>query len=275
MNSKKIGIIGINGRFGQHLKLLLEHLGYEVIGSDIETELSNEDIVQEAEVVIFSVPIDKTVEIINGLVPFSRSDQLWMDLTTIKTPAILAMLKSKAEVTGLHPLFAPPKELTWRGKRVVICPMRLRSWSNWFYSFLRATEADFSTFDPGFHDKLMLVEQNLIHMSVLMEAAVINRLMVDPRYLFELATPLSRLHFASIGRILSQDPRLYADIQMCNSSSMEMIDECISALTELRQIVKAGDKGAFVALFEKLREYLKTHNFFEKAKEVFEIHAKK
>lgn len=275
MNSKKIGIIGVNGRFGSHLRRFLCELGYEVYGSDISTIPTNEDIVRMVDVVIFSTTLSRTVEIINSLTRYSRKNQLWMDLTTVKAPTVKAMLMSKSEVVGLHPLFAPPNELCWVDKTVVVCPARLIEWKKWFYDLMFRTRAKLVTIDPAIHDEIMLVEQNLMHIGVLMEIAVIKRLGIDPKHLFELSTPLSRLRFASMGRMLSQDPKLYADIQMSNPGSAEVIDKCISFLMRLKLIVEMGDKRAFVDLFEKSREHLKPGDFFEKAVQFFETSVKK
>src|SRR3989338_2973546 len=57
-----IGIVGIDGRFGRMLKKFFEQLGCLVIGSDKKKPagLSNVQVVEQSEVVIFSVPIKDT-----------------------------------------------------------------------------------------------------------------------------------------------------------------------------------------------------------------------
>ncbi|MEK7063938.1 MAG: prephenate dehydrogenase/arogenate dehydrogenase family protein, partial [Patescibacteria group bacterium] len=101
-----VGIIGINGRFGQLLKSFFGQLGCSVIGSDEKkpTGLSNAQVVQQSEVVIFSVPIKDTPAVIRSVLHGVREDQLLMDVTSIKQPAVEAMLESKAQVVGLHPM---------------------------------------------------------------------------------------------------------------------------------------------------------------------------
>ena len=88
-----VGIIGINGHFGQMLKGFFEQLGCSVIGSDKEkpTRLSNAQIVQQSKVVVFSVPIKDTPAVIRSVLPGVREDQLLMDVTSIKQPAVKAM----------------------------------------------------------------------------------------------------------------------------------------------------------------------------------------
>src|SRR6185369_4713005 len=114
-----VGIIGINGRFGQMLKGFFEKLNCLVIGSDRDhpTLLTNKEVVEKSDVVLFSLSIRRTVEVINSLIPFSREDQLWMDVTSIKQPAVAAMLRSKAQVLGLHPMFRP--DISFEGQTVV------------------------------------------------------------------------------------------------------------------------------------------------------------
>jgi prephenate dehydratase len=65
-----VGIIGINGRFGKMLKGFFERLGCTVIGSDRDkpTSFTNDEVVQQAEAVIFSLSIKRTVEVIRSLI---------------------------------------------------------------------------------------------------------------------------------------------------------------------------------------------------------------
>ena len=123
----KIGIIGGNGSFGQWLVNFFESLGYEVLISDVGTQLTNEQVVEQSKVVIFSVPISKTVEVIKEMAPFSREGTLWLDITSLKTDAVNAMLKSKASVIGMHPMFKP-SSLSMRGQTVVPCLNRPDNW---------------------------------------------------------------------------------------------------------------------------------------------------
>src|SRR3989344_4223645 len=81
-----VGIVGINGRFGQMLKGFFEQLGCSVIGSDEKnsTGLSNAEVVLQSEVVVFSVPIKSTPAVIRSVLPSIRETQLLMDVTSVK-----------------------------------------------------------------------------------------------------------------------------------------------------------------------------------------------
>ena len=48
------------------------------------------------------------------------------------------MLASRAEVVGLHPMTAPPKTPTLKGRVMVVCEARLDAWRPWMASLLAA-----------------------------------------------------------------------------------------------------------------------------------------
>jgi prephenate dehydrogenase len=125
MKKPIVGIIGINGLFGQLLKSFFEEHCDTVIGSDSQnpTLNTNIDVVTKADVVIFATPIMETPDIIHSVLDHTRSDQLLMDVTSIKQPAVEAMLKSKAQVVGLHPMFRPT--VPFAGQTIVVCLARL------------------------------------------------------------------------------------------------------------------------------------------------------
>ncbi|ETW93153.1 MAG: hypothetical protein ETSY2_51930 [Candidatus Entotheonella gemina] len=121
LNEITVGIIGIAGGYGQWLARIFSALGYSVIGSDPrhEQNIGNRKIVETANVVLFSVPMDMAPDVIREVVPYARKNQLWLDVTSLKKQPVAAMLESKAEVVGLHPMVAPTVD-SWKGQ-VVKC----------------------------------------------------------------------------------------------------------------------------------------------------------
>ena len=58
----------------------------------------------------------------------SEAGKLWLDVTSIKSAPVDAMLCSHAEVAGLHPMTAPPKAPTLKGRVMVVCEARIGRW---------------------------------------------------------------------------------------------------------------------------------------------------
>jgi chorismate mutase/prephenate dehydrogenase len=138
VESKTVAIVGGEGGMGGSLKTLFSDLGHEVLSADLRTKLRPADAAAAADVVVISVPIRDTRAVIEELGPLVRKDALLMDVTSIKTDPMEAMLAStEASVLGTHPMFGPGVN-TYQGQRVVICPGRGEAWLDWARQMLTA-----------------------------------------------------------------------------------------------------------------------------------------
>lgn len=249
-----IGILGIQGQYGRWLQAFCEAQGWTVIGSDLGTELTNERVVEGADVVIFSVPIRYTVEVIESMLEHARPDQLWMDVTSVKQKPVEAMLKSKAEVVGLHPMCAPTHD-TLKGEIVMVCEGRVEQWREFVDQFLEASEAQVKRVTPEEHDRMMATIQALPHASILSMAAVLRKREVDVHEMLESTSAFYRIVWSLMSRILAQHADLYADIQMENPSTVEILKELEDGIRELRERVEAGEREEFIEEFGKSAEH--------------------
>ena len=113
-----VGIVGHAGVYGRWLARFLERrMGLQVRGSDIADPGSPTpaELARQVDVLVFSVPIRRTVAVIESCIAHADGGEagaLWLDLTSIKQAPVAAMLGSRAEVAGLHPMAAPPKAAT-------------------------------------------------------------------------------------------------------------------------------------------------------------------
>lgn len=252
-----IGIIGINGRFGQMLKGFYEQLGCTAIGSDEKkpTGQTNAEVVASSEVVIFSVPIKDTSAVIRSLLPYTREDQLLMDVTSVKQPAVEAMLESKAQVVGLHPMFRP--EVPFDGQTVVVCPARLTlpHWKTWVVNMLSATRSQIKWSTPSEHDSYMTTVQVIPHLGNLTSALLITEVGVSVSESLTFTSPFYRVMLSLMGRLVSQSPDLYASIVMENPQTVAMLERRIAIEQRLLQMIRDKDQASFEQLFVQASEY--------------------
>ncbi|OGY14522.1 MAG: hypothetical protein A3I52_00685 [Candidatus Blackburnbacteria bacterium RIFCSPLOWO2_02_FULL_40_10] len=266
-----VGIIGNQGKYGKFLSRLFNDFECEVIGSDIynHSDGGNIDIIGQSDVVVFSVPPRVTVAVIQSLVKYSRPDQLWTDVTSVKVGPVRAMLNSKAEVVGLHPMCAPSVE-SLKGQKLIVCPARIKNWSPWFERFADWTGAKIKICEPEVHDRNMAVVQGMVHAVQLIMAATIKSLGQDVAESLEFTSPVYRVALSLIGRILKQDPYLYADIQMLNEHVPNMLQEVSSQLGHLQDIVSKKDAVSFLEWFKNSRNHFdektlnKSYELFDK-----------
>lgn len=256
IEQKTIGIIGIHGGFGQACRRLCECMGHTVIGSDLTTTLTNEEVVKQSDVVIFCVlPLSAATAAIEEVLPYSSPAQLWMDVGSLKVPMVNAMTRSRAEVLGMHPLFAPPKGATWEGGAIAVHHARIDTWARWTHAFLEATGARTIEIDPALHDFTMLGPQNETHLSVLARGMAIRALGLEPTALVDLSTRPSRAMSELLHRMLQQPSDVYADIQFDNPQSLKAVDALLMALGKLRGIIQRKDRDAFANIFAELEAY--------------------
>ena len=253
-----IGIIGL-GKYGTWFKSFFEKRKFQVIGSDISVKKpSNEEVVKIADIVLFAVsPIEECVSAIKSLTSLSHPDQLWMDVTSLKEEPVRAMLLSKASVVGLHPMCTPPKENSLRGNTLVFCPERItKKWAGWVTYFLTETQAQVVQMGTCAHDQNMAVVQGMVHTSLLSFAATLKSIETDVEETLALGSPLYRVMFSAVGRMLSQDPKLYADLLISNPYAYRYIEALQSSLSEVMSCIREKNPKRFEQMFADTKKYL-------------------
>ena len=248
-----IGIVGSAGAYGRWLRAFLEQrMGLQVLGHDPRDPESArvEEMLDRAEVLVFSVPIRITPETIRAWIARSagrEAGRLWLDLTSLKTAPVAAMLESRAEVVGLHPLAAPPKSPTLKGRVLAVCRARLDGWAPWLEALLAALEAECVAVEPERHDRAMALVQAMVHATHLAQAGVLREsagTIGDIAALLPLRSAAFELDVAIAARILSRNPAIYTDIQFDNPHVPGVLRLLAGQLEGIARLVEQGDEAA-------------------------------
>ena len=112
---------------------------------NVKYKSDNIEAIQNADIIIFSVPIDIMVETIKEVAPHAREGSLLMDVCSIKTESAEALMKyapENVEILPCHPMFGP-RVPTIKRQIVVLTPIEGRSnkWLNRVKEYL--TNSDF------------------------------------------------------------------------------------------------------------------------------------
>lgn len=257
-----IGIVGSAGAYGRWLaRFFSERMGLQVIGRDPAAEncIGERELVERSDVLIFSAPIRATPDLIRDYVRIAggcEHGKLWMDVTSIKTAAVKALLASQAEIVSLHPMTAPPKSPTLKGRAMVVCEARLQEWRGWLQRLYAALEAECVPATPEQHDRVMALVQAMGHATHLAQASVLREFATgvgELRALLPFRTAIFEMDYAVIARILSLNPAIYEDIQFGNPHTAPVLDALLMQLVTLREQVRRGD--------DKAREDFQQHFF--------------
>jgi len=254
---KTVLIVGGKGEMGSLLQPLFEGLGHRVLIADVDTpQGAVQELAARADVVVISVPIAVTEEVIRRVGPRVRKDALLMDVTSIKTAPLTAMLEAtEASVIGTHPMFGPGATNSLIGQRVVLCRGRGDAWHRWLADSLRARGLSLTEAGPDEHDRGMALVQVLTHFQTqvfglaLARAGIplsASRRFTSPAYLLELY--VAARHFA-------QSPELYGPIEMRNPATGHVTQQFLQAAQELSEILATGDQARFTAVFHEVRAF--------------------
>ncbi len=255
IETKTIAVIGGRGGMGSCMARLFADLGHAVMIADLDTELTPEQAADEADVVVVSVPIDVTVEVIRRIGPRARPDALLMDVTSIKSAPMRAMLEStRASVVGTHPLFGPSVH-SLQGQRVALTPGRGDAWKTWLSKMLEARGLVVAETTPEAHDRAMAVVQVLTHFSTEVAGTTMAKLGVPLDATLPFTSPVYLMELLMTARHFAQSPDLYASIQMSNPETARVTETFVRAAEELRANVAARDHEAFARVFDHVHDY--------------------
>ena len=255
VEAQTIAIIGGEGGMGRSLNTLFSDLGHEVLSADLETDLRPKDAAAVADVVIISVPIRETRAVIEELGPLVRREALLMDVTSIKTDPMEAMLAStEASVVGTHPMFGPGVN-TYQGQRVVICPGRGDEWLDWVRQMLTARGLVITETTPEEHDSMMAIVQVLHHFKTQVLGLALSRTGVALEETLRFTSPAYLLEAYVAGRHFAQAPELYGPIEMLNPDSGKVIELFQKAAADLAEILAEQDQAAFDQVFADVRAF--------------------
>jgi prephenate dehydrogenase len=252
----KAGIIGGTGKMGRLFIPIFERAGYEVLVSGRSTALANTQLAERCDIVIVSVPIHDTIRVIGEIAPFMTKEQLLCDFTSLKVLPVAAMLESEASVIGLHPLFGPTVQ-SLRHQTIIVCPARAPEETiNSLVSLFTREGANCTVATPEQHDRMMAVVQGLTHFVTLCMADSVRRLGLDIRTTLAFTSPVYQIELSLVGRLLSQDPFLYADILQQNPYVPEVLSVCTSSAGDLVDIVNSKDPEQFREFFQQNSRHL-------------------
>jgi prephenate dehydrogenase len=243
LKKNQIGIIGGTGGIGKWFAHFFQKEGYLVHVSGRSTGLDFPALARQCPIIIVSVPIKATVEVIEQVGPLMPEKSLLMDFTSLKEEPVKAMLRSSCcEVIGLHPLFGPEiKALA--GHNIVICPARTKKWLPKIKAVFKKSRARIIETTPERHDEWMALVQVLNHLNTITMGLALKRSDSDLKELYPVSTPAFNAKMELLKKIFGPNAGLYTQIITHNPHINRIFKDYQQSLSELKKMILRKDSG--------------------------------
>jgi prephenate dehydrogenase len=279
----KVAIVGGSGKMGQWFARLLSQEGKEVllvgrseerfrqVRQDPDTK-STTDIsqVSDADVIVISVPLDAFEAVVKQIAPHTHSGQSVVDFTSLKVEPVDIMHRhiTSAVTLGTHPVFGPgAKSLV--NQNFVLTPTNDGeiALADKVRDYLEAKGARVSLMIPEEHDRMMTVILGLAHFIAIASAETL--LSMDRfQEMKQIGGTTFRVLYTLMESVISEDPELYASLQMSFPDIGEIEGQFQQSVKTWADLVKSGDRQAFVDRMSALKDRLEeTDPHFKRAYE--------
>ena len=254
-----VGIIGGTGKTGSQFVRLFRAHGFTVRTTGEATRAKNTELLRDCGIVIFALPLSRAAEIMKReLVSATRSDQLILDLSSLKVQETKAMLRASGEVIGMHPLFGPSTDPT--GERIILCPVRAsKKTLASLTALLTSMGLAVTVMTPADHDRLMGTIQVIPHLKSLLMADVLRVRKTDLPRALKNCTPTYEMEFNVIARFLDDHPDLYMPIIFRNPETKVILRTLQGIITEYIRIADRQDLASAEARYRACGKLFRPH----------------
>ncbi|MEO1429427.1 MAG: bifunctional chorismate mutase/prephenate dehydrogenase [Cyanobacteria bacterium J06633_8] len=253
--SRRIIIIGGKGKMGQFFARELSKSGHQVEAFGNQDWQFADKLLGNADLVLISVPIEKTVEVIKRAAQYLKPTTAMADITSVKVEPVEAMLKyHKGAVMGLHPMFGPKVE-SFAQQIVVVCRGRNDEEFTWLLDFFAAKGSKLVESTAQEHDKMMVIIQAMRHFGRFSLGVFLAEENIDIQRSLSMASPTYRQEIDILKRLFAQSSHLCADIMLATEERCEMIVSLAKTYSRLAKIVANKDREALIKEFEETRSF--------------------
>ncbi len=290
MLGQNITIIGGSGGMGKVFARYFREHGFivtlyardkkklEEVSRDLEVNhsVNLEESVKNADIIMISIPIKKTTEMVNKIAPLMKKNALIFDITSLKFSVFKALkdasLRYPINCVSLHPMFGPGIK---NMNNYVILALRVGGTKD----YKRIIDELFAIFDsdgliithttPEEHDKIMALTLAVPHMFNILFLNLLRKsgIALNDLTRFTGTTFLLQKVFAE--SIIQREMEMFGEIQMENLQFYEILDLFEDLVKDYKEIIQNKRELAFKEIFSNGLEYSRGDDHFEKSYQYF------
>ena len=217
---------------------------------DVNYIESNAGLANISDMLVISVPIEYTSDVIKEVAPFMKEGSVMVDVTSVKeepSKTMAEVLPDTIEYIPTHPIFGP-RTTSLANQVIVLTPDRKGKWYDKVYRYLESKNMRIIETTATKHDYMMSIVQVLTHFSFISTASTIEKLKVDLSETEDYESPIYNLMIDLIARIVAQNPYLTYNIQARNNNGPKIRNTFAEAVNELKDVINEKDEDKFVEI---------------------------
>lgn len=245
----KIHIVGGTGQMGKWCKEFLESHGYEVSVSGKKNK--NDQGIQNADIVILSVPIAFGKTVLEEIIPLLKSTAQLIDLSSIMSLNEPVLQNLKRPAAFIHFMFGP-KTPTVQNQHIVIHMVKQSQEIEKIIQHIKNDGGQITQMLPSEHDAHMAHTQALIHFANL---SLADTLLTGPGLHPQLSTPTFLHQTALILRILTNNSsELLANIQTFNPYFIPLLETYLIKQQKLQKAIQEKDVAFLANTYQTIQQ---------------------
>jgi chorismate mutase/prephenate dehydrogenase len=209
------------------------------------------------ELIVVATPLGATDAILRALA-LRRPKGVVFDLGSLKSPlrsGLMALKSHGCKVTSVHPMFGPSTELL-SGRHVIFIDLGVAEATQAARDLFAPTMVEQVVMGLDEHDRLIAYVLGLSHaLNIAFFTALAESGEAAPR-LAKLSSTTFDAQLDVASAVAQESPDLYYEIQSLNDYGAESLEALSQAVERMRAAVLKQDKGTFVSLMERGRDYL-------------------
>ena len=290
MLGKNITIIGGSGGMGQVFGRYFKRHGFNVtllarnenklktaaenLGVNYELDLKKS--VENADVVMVSIPIHSTPEMIQKIAPLMKKNSLLFDITSLKqdTYRILREIQKKYPINclSIHPMFGPGIK---NMENYVIIVLKIGGTEqydeiiNELLGLFRSDGFIITETTPDIHDSRIALTLGVPHMFNILFLNLLKRTNESLSELTRYTGTTFLLQKVFAESIIQREMEMFGEIQIENDKFHKILDILEDLIKDYKVIIKKKDLESFKNLFTEGLEYSKEDNHFNNSYKYF------
>jgi len=264
----RIAVLGAAGKMGRWLVKYFTDRGHTLTVSDVKKDEAtalaktfgvnfaenNLEAVKEAEVVVASVPIDKTASVLLEVAPNLHRDVVLAEISSVKadiTRVLAEISKYGVQPLSLHPLFGPGTRRL--KKKVALIPV-LDAEKEKEIAERIFPDAKIIVVNAKEHDKAMAVTLSLPYFLNTVFASILSS--ENVAVLKELSGTTFNFQLILTGSIVAQSPEIHVSLQRFNKYASGYLRKFFAEGKKINALLQGKDPQAFQLFYKRLQNDL-------------------